>query len=191
MPIPGYNGVIDISHYQSTPSLKALNDEGIVGVICKATEGRSTRDDTYFDKKSKLKDQGMRWGSYHYSSGSEALLQVENYLNYAKPEADELIALDYEPSSSGQNMTYDQMVEFVSLIKQETGRYPMIYGGRLLREVLHGVETSILSECPLWYSRYNSSPTGVPAIWKDLDALAVHRREQRTRSEVGERLRPV
>jgi lysozyme len=165
MAVPGYNGLIDISHYQGTPSLGALNAEGIVAVICKATEGRSTKDDTYSEKKEVLKPAGIKWGSYHYSSGSEVVLQVENYLNYAKPEPDEFMALDYEPSSSGSNMTYAQMVEFVELVKQETGRYPAIYGGRLLRETLKDIDSSVLSQCPLWYSRYNTSPTGIPKIW--------------------------
>lgn len=165
MPVAGYNGVIDISHYQKTPPVAALNAAGIVAVIAKATQGRSNHDSTYHTKKNALKAAGIKWGSYHYSSGSDVLLQVENYLNYAQPEADELMVLDYEPSSSGPNMTYDQMVEFVKLIHHETGRYPAIYGGSLLRETLTGVTTSILSQCPLWYARYNSAPIGVPAIW--------------------------
>lgn len=165
MAISGYNGVIDISHYQGTPSLNALKNAGIVAVIAKATQGRDTRDQTYSKKKNALKAAGIKWGSYHYSSGTDPILQVENYLNYAKPEADELIALDYEPSSSGANMSYDQMVEFVELIHTELGRYPVIYGGSLLRESLQNVDQSILSNCPLWYARYNANPIGVPKIW--------------------------
>jgi lysozyme len=167
MPVPGYNGVIDISHYQKTPSLTALAAAGIAGVIAKATQGRSNRDSTYFIKKNKLKAAGFKWGSYHYSSGSDVLLQVENYLNYAQPQPDELMALDYEPSSSGPNMSYDQMVEFVELVRAATGRYPAIYGGSLLRETLQNVTNSVLSQCPLWYARYNSAPIGVPAIWNN------------------------
>ena len=136
MAVTGYNGVIDISHYQKTPSLKSLQDAGIVAVISKATQGRGTQDDTYFDKKKALKAAGIKWGSYHYSSGSDVILQVENYLGYAKPEVDELVALDYEPSSSGPNMTYDQLVEFVEMIHKQLGRYPVVYGGPLLREAL-------------------------------------------------------
>jgi lysozyme len=167
MALTGFNGVIDISHYQKTPSPKALSDAGIVAVISKATEGRSTQDETYFEKKQKLKTAGLKWGSYHYSSGSDVILQVENYLTYAKPTPDELVALDYEPSSSGSNMSYDQLIEFVELIQKELGRYPVVYGGSLLRETLHGVNASVLSNCPLWYSRYNDSPIGVPKIWQE------------------------
>jgi lysozyme len=165
MAISGYNGVIDISHYQGTPSLNALKNAGVVAVIAKATQGRDTQDQTYSKKKNALKGAGIKWGSYHYSSGTDPILQVENYLNYAKPEADELIALDYEPSSSGANMTYDQMVEFVELIHTQLGRYPVVYGGSLLRESLQNVNQSILSNCPLWYARYNDNPIGVPKIW--------------------------
>lgn len=166
MAVRGCNAVIDISHYQSTPPLKALEEEGIVAVICKATEGRFTKDNTYREKKRLLKNNGIKWGSYHYASGADVLLQVENYLNYAMPENDELMALDYEPSSSGANMTYAQMVEFVTLVFQETGRYPAVYGGRFLSDVLQGIEQSVLSKCPLWYSRYDASPSGIPKIWK-------------------------
>jgi lysozyme len=166
MPVPGFNGVIDISHYQGIPSRQSLSDAGIVGVIHKATEGGGSKDATYFAKKDKIKKQyGLKWGSFHYSSGTDPLMQVENYLNYAKPEADEFIALDYEPSSSGTNMTYNQMVEFVELIHQSLNRYPVIYGGRLLRDTLAGVTESVLSKCPLWYSRYAPAPIGIPKIW--------------------------
>ena len=47
MPVDGYNGVIDISHFQKTPSVKSLTDAGIVGVVAKATQGRTLQDGTY------------------------------------------------------------------------------------------------------------------------------------------------
>jgi len=86
-------------------------------------------------------------------------------VEHAQPQPDELICLDYEPSSSGVNMSYDQMVEFVELIHQELGRYPVIYGGHLLRQALAHVSQSVLSKCPLWYARYATMPIGIPAIW--------------------------
>jgi lysozyme len=167
MPVPGANVVIDISHHQHVTSAIAnrIKDAGIVAVIHKATEGRDYRDTTYATRKAIFQDKGFLWGSYHFSSGANPIQQVDNYLTYANPAANELMALDYEPSSSGQNMTLDQMIEFVTLIKQETGRFPVIYGGHLLRQALQGVTTSILSECPLWYARYSQTPIGVPAIW--------------------------
>jgi len=166
MAVTGYNGVIDISHYQSTPSRAALEVAGIVGIIHKATQGRTNRDITYFDKKQAIKSEyGLKWGSYHFTSGSDPIHQFENYIGYAQPEADEIVCIDFEPSSSGPNMTYDQLVELVELVYGHLGRYPMIYGGAMLREAVKNVTHSVLSNCPLWYSRYNSVPAGVPKLW--------------------------
>src|SRR5262245_34266897 len=63
-------------------------------------------------------------------------------------------------------MSYDQMVEFVELIHKEVGRYPVVYGGHLLREALGDVTESVLSNCPLWYARYANAPYGIPRIWR-------------------------
>ena len=165
MSVQGFNGIIDISHHNTVSSVGKVKEEGIVAVVHKATEGRSYRDKEYKKRKSQFKSAGFRWGAYHFSSGANPILQVENFLEYAAPEPEELICLDYEPSSSGTNMSYDQMVEFVELMHKETGRYPVIYGGHLLREALKGVTQSVLSNCPLWYARYASAPFGIPGIW--------------------------
>lgn len=159
------NGVVDISHHNTITNWKSVKNAGIVAVIHKATEGRNYRDKEYHRRKEKAVDSGFLWGSYHFSSGASPLIQVENYLEYARPSGNELICLDYEPSSSGQNMTYGQAVSFVELIFQELGRYPVIYGGHLLRDVTSGVENSVLSKCPLWYARYADRPYGIPKLW--------------------------
>ena len=41
MAVDGYNGVIDLSHYQKAPSIKSLTGAGIVCVVAKATQGRT------------------------------------------------------------------------------------------------------------------------------------------------------
>lgn len=168
MSLPGANAVIDISHHQHVTSANAkrIRDAGVVAVIHKATEGRSYRDKTYQERRKLFKSMGFLWGSYHFSSSAPALLQVENYLNHAGPDPDELICLDFEPSSSGDNMSYAQMVEFIQLVHGELGRWPVIYGGNLLRKVMSGVGDSPASQCPLWYARYSSAPIGIPAQWQ-------------------------
>jgi lysozyme len=165
MPGGGFNGIIDISHHNTIRSIPRIKTAGIVAVIHKATEGRSYCDKEYRERRRRFKEAGFRWGSYHFSSSANPLLQVENYLSHAEPANDEVMCLDYEPSSSGTNMSYGQMVEFVELIHRETGRYPMIYGGHLLREAVREIATSVLSQCPLWYARYASAPFGVPTLW--------------------------
>jgi len=167
MTVPGFNGVIDISHHNTVSSIARIKGAGIVAVIHKATEGvrLDWRDKEYPGRRKKFKDAGFLWGSYHFSSGDDPMVQFQNYVSYAEPTEDEVICLDFEPSSRGRNMTYEQMLEFVELAQEHFGRYPMIYGGSMLREVLRGITQSPLSQCPLWYARYFSAPVGVPPIW--------------------------
>lgn len=166
MPVMGFNGVIDISHHNNVTNWSSIKNAGIAAVIHKATEGRSYRDKQYPTRKNRALDQGLLWGSYHFSSGANPLLQVENYLEYTDPDPTELICLDYEPSSSGSNMTYEQMVAFAELVHSALGRYPVIYGGHLLREATEKVSgPSVLSKCSLWYARYAAKPIGVPHLW--------------------------
>lgn len=160
-----FNGVIDISHHNTVTNWDSIKNDGVIAIVHKATEGRSYRDKEYHKRREAAKSRGFLWGSYHFSSSANVLLQVENYLSYATPQKDELVCLDYEPSSSGVNMTLAQMTEFVTLVKSEIGRFPVIYGGHLLREAVKGLSESILSKCPLWYARYASQPFGVPDLW--------------------------
>ena len=169
MSVPGFNAIIDISHHNTVTNWASVEKAGVVAIIHKATEGRSYRDNLHASRRAKAKELGFLWGSFHFSSSANPLLQVENFLEHAGPADDELICLDYEPGSSGANMTYEQMVEFVELIKKEVGRYPVIYGGHLLREATKNVANSVLSDCPLWYARYShaTAPIGVPALWSN------------------------
>ncbi len=162
------NTIIDISHYQDHINLGKVKADGIVAIIHKATEGGTYKDSEYHDKKAEAKAKGFLWGAYHFSSGVSVTNQVDNFLSYAQPEDDDLIALDFEPSSSGPNMTLDQAHRFVDMIKSILGRYPMIYGGSMLRHAIGTNLDPILANCPLWYSRYNSRPIGIPSqVWDE------------------------
>jgi Lyzozyme M1 (1,4-beta-N-acetylmuramidase) len=158
------NTIIDIFHGNSI-DLKAARDGGIVAVIHKATQGSSFRDSRYHQRRERAKELGFLWGGYHFSTGGSVSDQVENFLTYARPEDDELISLDWEPSD-GPDMTLDQARHFVQMIKDETGRVPVVYGGHLLRESIGHRPDAVLSNCPLWYSRYASAPIGIPTqVW--------------------------
>jgi lysozyme len=159
------NTIIDIYHGNSI-NFQQVKEAGIVAIIHKATQGATTRDSTYQARRQEAKAMGFLWGAYHFSSGGSVSDQVENFLTYARPEADELISLDWEPSSSGPNMTLDQARHFVQMIKDETGRWPVVYGGSLLREQIGHQADPVLSNCPLWYVRYNAAPIGIPTqVW--------------------------
>lgn len=156
--------IIDIYHGNSIDFQKVQN-AGIVAIIHKATQGSDIQDSQYQARRKKARQMGFLWGAYHFSTGAPVADQVENFLSYAQPEDDELISLDWEPSD-GPDMTLEQARNFVQMIKKETGRWPVIYGGYLLRESVGHDPDPVLANCPLWYARYSSTPIGIPTqIW--------------------------
>ena len=62
-------------------------------------------------------------------------------------------------------MTLNQARQFVSLVEQGIGRYPVLYGGGWLKEQLNGKADDLLAKCPLWISQYAAKPV-LPPGWK-------------------------
>ncbi|WP_020179978.1 glycoside hydrolase family 25 protein [Methylopila sp. M107] len=160
-----FNAVIDISHRNHVEDFARVRRAGIAAVIHKATEGATFRDRLYRERRAAAKAAGLKFGSYHFSSGVAVEDQVKNYLDHADPQDDELICLDWEESFAGRDMTLSEAEAFVALVRDRTGRLPAIYGGRHLREACAGVARSILSDCPLWYARVAPEPKGIPDLW--------------------------
>lgn len=158
------NSIIDIYHGNNV-DLQKVKNGGVVAIIHKATQGTAMRDSKYHERRTQAKQLGFLWGAYHFSTGASVSDQVENFLSYARPEDDELISLDWEPSD-GPDMTVDQAEHFVQMIRDETGRWPVVYGGSLLREEIAHNPHPILTNCPLWYVRYAPAPIGIPTqVW--------------------------
>lgn len=162
-----FNGLIDLSQHNHVEDWRRVRRAGIVAVIHKATEGATFRDPRYRERREAAKAEGLLWGSYHFSSGVPVEDQVQNYLVYADPRPDELICLDWEESFSGRDMDLAGAERFVAMVRERTGRAPVLYGGRHLRETLSGVEASPLGRCPLWYARFAPEPKGVPPLWEN------------------------
>jgi lysozyme len=161
------NTIIDIYHGNNI-DLETAFGGGIVAIIHKATQGPGNRDSKYHERRQAARELGFLWGAYHFSSGHPVTDQVENFLSYAKPEDDDLISLDWEHSTDGSpDMTLAQARTFVQMIKDETGRWPVVYGGDLLREQIGNQVDAILLNCPLWYVRYSATPKGIPTqVWE-------------------------
>jgi lysozyme len=167
MTVVGYNSTIDIYHKTHVADFDDVRTEASA-IIHKGTEGTFFQDEKYHQRKKIAKSKGFLWGSYHFSSGEDVIKQVENYVNFVKPEDDEVICLDCEPSSHKvhqpppPNMTYGQMVAFVQRVVQLTGRLPMVYGGHLLKDLMAGHGGSIVNKCPLWLAEYPGSSHSKP-----------------------------
>jgi lysozyme len=161
------NSVIDISHYQG-PNIDfaKVKADGVAGVIHKATAGTNQQDNMYPVNREKALAAGLLWGAYHWGVGdADPADQVKYFLDYAQPDAQTLLALDYEPNVTrthrlGPDMTPDQATEFVTRINDTQGAFPVLYTGMAM-----AARIPALPQCPLWWARYANAPIGVPPAW--------------------------
>lgn len=161
--LPGFSGVIDLSHHQRAIDWQMVRDAGIVAVIHKATEGATFRDPAYVERREAARAVGLLWGSYHYAGTAPVADQVANYLAHADPGAGDLVCLDYEPQPSGAIMTPSDLVALAEAVHARLGRWPLLYGGEALVAAAAGQPS--LACCPLWLARYGDVPPESPPPW--------------------------
>lgn len=165
-PPPGtINTVFDMSHNNgSSPDFAKVKAAGLFGVFHKATQGSDFIDNMYNSSREGVASQGLHWGAYHFGDGSDVDAQVTHFLTIAKPDGNTLLVLDFEENPSGPTMTLDQARQFVQSVKDKTGKYPGLYGGSLLSQLLNGNQDTVLSQCWLWIARYGQL-TSLPPGW--------------------------
>jgi lysozyme len=162
------NVVIDISHHNGANlNFVQAKQDGIVGVIHKATQGFTFKDKRYEENRTKARDAGLLWGAYHFGVGGDGSEQADHFLNIVNPDPDTLLVLDYEPNLTGSTMTLAQAQEFVSHVAAIRGRFPGLYSGHLIKEQLGNVlpPHSVFSQCFLWLAQYSQAPTNIPPTW--------------------------
>jgi GH25 family lysozyme M1 (1,4-beta-N-acetylmuramidase) len=157
--------VVDISHGDRVDSFMSAQSVGLCGVIHKATTGATGRDDAYKGRRALASGANLLWGAYHWGTNADVAAQVENFLSWAEPDRNTLVALDYE-STPGNQMTLDQVREFLSLVAAKLGRKPVIYGGALLKETLGGAKDQFFGGHRLWLAQYGEHP-GVQSSWSN------------------------
>jgi lysozyme len=159
------NVVIDISHHNGNVNLNKAKEDGIVGVIQKATQGQSGSDPTYNTNRTKAENAGLLWGAYHFATGSDGVKQAENFLSVVGDNKDVLLVLDFEPNPTGPSMTLEEARAFVTHINEETGRFPGFYSGHFIKQLLGSNTDPILSQCWFWLAQYGPTPV-VPPNWE-------------------------
>ncbi len=158
------NAVIDLSHHNGNVDLGIAKGDGIEGVILKATQGTQFHDPEYSVYLQKAKSAGIMVGAYHFGVGQDGVHQADYFLEMVKPDASTLCVLDFEENPTGSTMTLDEARDFVTHIKELTGRWPGIYGGSLLKRLLPTGVDPVLSNCWLWVAQYGPRPT-FPPTW--------------------------
>src|SRR5262245_14028486 len=156
--------VLDISHHNNVSDFQTVADNGIWGIIHKATEGTSYTDDMYAGRKQKFLDVGLLWGAYHFVHPGSVDAQVDFFLRVVGVDDTTLYALDWETSSSG-TMNEDQAEQFLRRLEQKTGRKGVVYSGNTAKEEISGTN-SYIGEHRLWLAQYSSS-TSTQQSWED------------------------
>jgi GH25 family lysozyme M1 (1,4-beta-N-acetylmuramidase) len=164
-PAAPLNVVVDLSHHNIDPDLALARDtDCIAGVIHKATQGLTYADPTFGKRRAKALDADLLWGAYHFGTGSDGVQQAEYFLRTVQPTDETLLTLDFEANPQGPSMTLEEARAFVTHVHDATGRWPGLYSGHYLKQLLGTASDPVLANCWLWLSQYG--PTAVvPPNW--------------------------
>lgn len=171
--------VIDAYEYNSIDWQKLVTDKRIVGFINKASDGLSPPyackgNDTeislckalwkrhavarelFHTRKTVAKALGLEWGAYHLARPGNPIDQANNFIDFAQPGPDDLLALDIEENDPEKWMSLEDAEEFVRHIHRRIGRFPVLYtNGATAQHIADNRDRyTLLSRLPLWYARY-------------------------------------
>ncbi|MGH9421762.1 MAG: glycoside hydrolase family 25 protein [Thermoanaerobaculia bacterium] len=155
--------VVDLYHLDNVTSFTDAAAAGVWGVIHKATTGATGKDSEYGNRRAPALAAGLLWGAYHWGTNAGVESQVENFLATAQPDAQTLIALDFE-QTDGNQMTLDQARQFLTLIEEKLGRKAVLYSGSLIKDDLGSANDAFFGGHRLWLAQYGSHPS-VQASW--------------------------
>lgn len=157
--------VVDISHYDdvettgtSWTGFEKLYAAGYRGVINKVTQGRGMVDSSAARRKPHAFEHGLFWGVYHYFTNEDPVQQATHFLANAQIDDQTLMALDHETSSA----SLASARIFMETVKQQTGRYPWLYSGFLIKQQLGQTIDPFWQQIKLWLSHYSNNPTWPP-----------------------------
>jgi lysozyme len=158
------NVVIDLSHHNRVADFQLAKADSILGVIHKATQGFDYVDPKYQSRRPKALQADLMWGAYHFGVGGDGVAQAKHFLEIVQPEPHDLLVLDLEYNPQGRSMNIDEAEEFVEYVNQVTNRWPGLYSGNFLKEILGNQTDTVLANCWLWFARYGPPPK-VPPAW--------------------------
>lgn len=149
--------VIDISHWQENPDFDAIRQDGVVGVIHKATEGASNVDADYAPRRTQAEAAGLLWGAYHFLRPGNMTTQARHFVENAGDI--DIYAADHEDPG----VSLDDLKAFLREVEALTGTKAIIYSGHVIKDQVHGRDPDLVDH-RLWLAHYT---TGTPTWPKD------------------------
>jgi len=171
--------VIDAYEYNSIDWQQLVTDKRIAGFINKASDGLpppyfcfgaeadvklckaqwkryAVTRELFQTRKVVAKALGLKWGAYHLARPGNPVEQANNFIDFAQPAPDELMALDIEGIDATQWMSLEDAEEFVRQVHRRLGRFPVLYvNGKTAQYIADNrYQYRLLSRLPLWYARY-------------------------------------
>ncbi|MEU6555872.1 glycoside hydrolase family 25 protein [Streptomyces sp. NPDC046915] len=105
---------IDVSAYQSS----SYDTSGLSFVFIKATEGRSYVNPRLSAQTKHARDAGLVVGFYHFLWPGDLTAQAEYFLSHAPEKAGDILAVDWETTSSGTHASNADKDRFIRKLKQ-------------------------------------------------------------------------
>jgi GH25 family lysozyme M1 (1,4-beta-N-acetylmuramidase) len=139
--------ILDLSHYNIVTDWDKIEDP----VILKCTESTNYLDPTFKERQLLARAKGIYYGSYHFFRDVNIDKQVEWYLKNAKPEAGEVMVLDFEiECPDAQN----KCKQFLQRLKDKTGARLFLYTNEA--RVLKYDWTTVAKIAELWVAKYSN-----------------------------------
>jgi GH25 family lysozyme M1 (1,4-beta-N-acetylmuramidase) len=155
--------VVDMYHGDRLVSFARAKQAGILGIIHKASEGAGFVDPKYARRRQRARRAGLLWGAYHFGTSDDVAAQVDNFLAAAAPDAQTLVALDYEENGAA-TMSLEQARQFLIAVEGRLGRKAVLYSGDLIKEQLGDRVDPFFGSHRLWLAEYGPVPR-VPPSW--------------------------
>ena len=125
--------------------------------LCKALWKRhAVARELFQTRRTIAKALGLKWGAYHLARPGNPVEQADNFIAFADPQPDDLLALDIEDNDPVQWMSLEDAEEFVRQVHRRIGRFPLLYtNDSTARHIADNRDRyRLLSRLPLWYARY-------------------------------------
>jgi len=177
-----YHGDIMVSDVHRTDPVAdfaVLKQAGIWGLIHKATQGIGEHDPAYASRSKNARAAGLLTAGYHFNTGDTIPGQVNHFFDAAQPDAQTMLALDFEDNRQSQ-MTLSEAVQFLQLADEKLGRLLWLYSGNRIKELIGNASAEVratFAKRKFWLCQYgprarmtdsngHQLPWARPTLWQ-------------------------